>query len=186
MPEFYKEQPKELPETLPDGTKDTKGWAHFGLRLMPQTQSKYSYERAASEWGSEIHGGGKLAIMAHAVAWETVPLPTQPEFNPGGEGEDDSGYRERLCAQWNSINQKASKLDRIYPPIEVKPDPYTNIPDLTRCGDYLAWSQEQDALMRKRVAQAKAELDRPARTGPLKNRDRWGQLIGGGWETPDE
>jgi hypothetical protein len=55
--------------------------------------------------------------------------------------------------------------------------------------NYLRWSDEQArriAVRQGKEAMALAALSRPLRTGPLKNRDRYGQKVSlKGWETDE-
>ncbi len=51
--------------------------------------------------------------------------------------------------------------------------------------DFHRWSAAQQLIHDRKIAQAKAALDRPQRFGPMGNRDRYGQLIGGGWDSAD-
>lgn len=61
------------------------------------------------------------------------------------------------------------------------PDPYAvhteSIMAGPRAAAYAGFVRDQDAKHASMLAQAKAELDRPVRTGALKNRDRYGQKI---------
>lgn len=87
--------------------------------------------------------------------------------------------------QWDTVPKEIEDattivIRRSEPGIVVSwTDPYKpNWSAETRAA-YEGWTREQD----KKHAQALAALDR--RYGPMKNRDKYGQKIGGGWDSDD-
>lgn len=170
---FYGKQPDVLPETLPAGTPtfwDIAGLTASEVRL----NAARTYYDGTITWNNHLNTS---AIPVSRIDWAKVPLPPA---TAGGERtlppevEHCSGCGVALGF---GIHGKCNGCLN-------KSAGYPNV-------GFVPFDQREsgiDAAIRvSKLEQAKALLARPIRTGPLRDRDKYGQKVSlRGWETDDE
>lgn len=190
--EMYGTQPSELPETLPAGVR-TVGQGDGD----PEEYDAHQFVRLEDfEHGQRYvcdEGAGCCWCPPSHIDWTTVPRPpSKPApvamvlgIDPAFPGSDQTV--EVTYSGGVPIRHRIIK-----PAVPERPsDPYTE----HRRRMHASYPQLQEhrgpELSNLEVRAAHVEyltkqLDRPIRTGPLKNRDRYGQKLSlRGWETEE-
>lgn len=102
---------------------------------------------------------------------------------------DDNGREWAVQTDTLRLVTTSAKTSESKPSPQPRRDPYAEHRTKPTYSDERRWLDEQNwahAAMLKKHEQAKADLDRPIRTGALGNRDRYGQLLSlRGWNTDD-